>query len=348
MEKVCVFCGNPPENKNKEHIIPKWLLKLTGKEHSEISIGSHWGDMKEIVFNISAFTFPSCTKCNTDFSKKEGLVKPIIEKIIEDHYVDIDELILLLDWFDKIRISLWLGIQFLNKGVFNMVPKYYINTRLRLKDRFLAITNCYDNTKTLKWIGVNTLCFIMSPTCVTLKINNVIFTNCSSDFVISRQLGFPYPIFERPNPNSELTDFQFTYGTNEVMNRLFKSNLYQPNIIISQPIFKESMKLQPKFYDNEYVKTNSYNYENGEGMLFATHDNFTYVLQKDEEYPLGAENPKPMLYKLNRPTLEFHIELFESKNYNLELLNEDEKKAHFEGLNGIINYTKEQIRQYDY
>jgi hypothetical protein len=60
------------------------------------------------------------------------------------------EFIKLLDWFDKVRISLWLAMQFQNKGNFNFEPKYFINSRVGLKDRMLAITNCYDNYKGLK------------------------------------------------------------------------------------------------------------------------------------------------------------------------------------------------------
>ena len=26
MAKYCVFCGNKPQDKNKEHIIPRWLI----------------------------------------------------------------------------------------------------------------------------------------------------------------------------------------------------------------------------------------------------------------------------------------------------------------------------------
>jgi hypothetical protein len=30
MDKFCVFCGESPENKNKEHVIPQWLIRMTG------------------------------------------------------------------------------------------------------------------------------------------------------------------------------------------------------------------------------------------------------------------------------------------------------------------------------
>ena len=159
MDKVCIFCGQPPQDKNKEHIIPKWLMKLTDTEKKIMSVGVNWKKGEEIKFNFSSFTFPSCEKCNTDFAK---IVKPIVENILNDEFVSSDDLVLLLDWFDKVRISLWLGIQYHNNGTFNLEPKYYSNTRLRLKDRMLAITNCYDGYKGLRWTGANTLCFISS------------------------------------------------------------------------------------------------------------------------------------------------------------------------------------------
>ncbi|MFL0354773.1 hypothetical protein [Xanthomarina sp. GH4-25] len=349
MKKVCIFCGDPPQNKNKEHIIPRWLMKLTDTEKKDMSVGSNWKEGKEIVFNFASFTFPSCTKCNSDFAQIESLVRPIIEKILIDEYVSVPELEILLDWFDKVRISLWLGIQFHNKGTFNMDPKYYINNRVGLKDRFLAITNCYDNYKGLKWTGANTLCFIMSPTCFTLKINNILFTNCSSDFIVSKQLGFPYPAFERPNPNSHLTDFQLLIGTNKTQKRIFNSKLHKPNIIISQPMFKVAKGHFDEYYDYEYIKNNSYEFENGIGKIFLTERNKTEPLERDEEVCFASEQSNvPKRFKLNKPTLELQIELLTSKKYNLDLLNDTQKKQHFEGLNGIINYTKEQIKQYNY
>ncbi|WP_159473771.1 hypothetical protein [Chryseobacterium sp. 18068] len=255
MNKVCIFCGQPPENKNKEHVIPKWLMKLTNTENKIMSVGVNWEKGEEIKFNFSSFTFPSCTKCNSDFSKIEALVKPIIEKILNDDFVTSVDLVMLLDWFDKVRISLWLGIQYHNKETFNLEPKYYSSTRLRLKDRMLAITNCYDSYKGLRWTGTNNLCFIASPTCFTLKINHVLFTNCSMDFIVSEQLGFPYPAFEKKNINDDkLTDFILHNGTEKLSTKIFKTELYKPTMIISQPIFKVANDFQTNTYDTDYVK----------------------------------------------------------------------------------------------
>ncbi|MFK8055450.1 MAG: hypothetical protein AB8F78_04935 [Saprospiraceae bacterium] len=79
MEKICIFCGNAPESKNKEHVIPKWLIKMTGKPNRVVTIGKK--DGKEIKFPWMKYVFPSCEKCNSDFAKIEAKVKGIIDKL---------------------------------------------------------------------------------------------------------------------------------------------------------------------------------------------------------------------------------------------------------------------------
>jgi hypothetical protein len=348
MDKVCVFCGSPPQNKNKEHIIPQWLMRLTQSRSKVMSVGSDWKTGKELVFNFSAFTFPACTKCNTAFAEIEGLVKPTMESILAGDSVSATEFIRLLDWFDKVRISLWLGIQYLNKGRFNMPPKYFINSRMGMKDRLLSITNTNDGDIGIKWTGANTPCFIISPTCFTLKVNQVLFTNCSSDFVVSEQLGFPYPAFERPNPKSHLTDFLLLPGNEEVTSPLFRSALYEPKVIVSQPIFGVGISLKSEYYENDYVRNNCYDLKKGQGKLFITADNKTHTVESGEllEFPSEAKSARE--YKLNRPTLEFQIELLAAKRYNLELLSPEQQEKHHENLKLLFDYTRMQIDNFDY
>lgn len=348
MKKVCVFCGNPPVEKNKEHIIPKWLMKITNMENKSVSVGTDWRTGKELIFNFSSFTFPACTECNTSFSKTESLVKPIVEKILIDGYIETEELILLLDWFDKVRISLWLGIQYLSNGVFNLEPKFYINNRVGLKDRFLSITNTNDHSKTLKWTGANTMCFIYSPTCFTLKINHIIFVNCSSDFLVSEQLGFPYALFVRPNPSSDLIDFNIIDGKENLENQIFKTVLYAPNTSISQVVYSVAKEGNSRYYETDYVKNNSYNYDRGQGKLFVSHDGLCYPMELGEEISFKNEENRPKIYRFNKPTLELQIELLKKPRYNLEFLNDTQKRQHFEAIKLITEYTLLQIKNYNY
>ncbi|RZK38276.1 MAG: hypothetical protein EOO61_08105, partial [Hymenobacter sp.] len=79
VKKLCVFCGNLPEEKTKEHIIPKWLLELTGDPNRKGVIG---GLLSGVGLNgqpserpLSTFHFPACRACNEEFGKLEGRAK---------------------------------------------------------------------------------------------------------------------------------------------------------------------------------------------------------------------------------------------------------------------------------
>ena len=39
LEKRCIFCGKKPSEKNREHIIPRWLIALTGDPKREWYLG---------------------------------------------------------------------------------------------------------------------------------------------------------------------------------------------------------------------------------------------------------------------------------------------------------------------
>lgn len=348
MEKVCIFCGKKPENKNKEHIFPQWLIKMTGFDKINASVGSNWKTGKEIVINTLSYTFPSCSKCNDKFSILEGKVKFIIERLSKDEDVKGEELELLLDWFDKVRIGAWLGVKYMNKEVITLTPKYYINNRVRLKDRFLSITNTYKEEKILNWSGVNTLAFMLSPTAFTLRVNNLVFVNCSSDFIMSKSLGFPFSKEEIINPYSKETLFKMAYGTRKAKSDIFKTKLYKPAIIIAQPIYKVSENKLDKLYNNDYIRENSY--ENGIGKIFISNKKNMKAINRDEYINFGMPEAKEEFpyIEVVRPILELQIELIKNRKTNLKFLSEEEKKKFVENRNNVILYTKKQIRQFNY
>jgi hypothetical protein len=39
MDKICVFCGEKPKSRNSEHVIPQWLIELTGNPKRIASFG---------------------------------------------------------------------------------------------------------------------------------------------------------------------------------------------------------------------------------------------------------------------------------------------------------------------
>jgi hypothetical protein len=79
--RVCIFCGERPEGKNNEHILPQWLLELTGDQTRVVTHGYDRIRDKEHRFSFSRFEFPACTKCNDNLSNFEGQIKDIVIRL---------------------------------------------------------------------------------------------------------------------------------------------------------------------------------------------------------------------------------------------------------------------------
>jgi hypothetical protein len=198
-KKLCVFCGNLPNGKTKEHVLPRWLIEFTGDPNRTVTLGwdlPHFiktGELKERKFALSAFQFPACDACNSAFSKMESTAKLAMHKLFDGDSLDNGELTTLLDWFDKVRMGLWLAFIRLDDISEEINPRLYIKTRQKQKDRALLIYDFKDSTgKGLGFSGVNSPIFYQLPSCFALRINSKLFLNVSADFLTSKNLGFIY------------------------------------------------------------------------------------------------------------------------------------------------------------
>ncbi len=142
-DKYCVFCGNKPVNKTKEHILPKWLIEITGPKNRLARFPSLNDASQE--YSFSNFVFPACETCNVKYGILESESKPIIEKMLNNSVLSANEIEVLLDWVDKIRIGLWLSMCIRDKNIYNLEPNFYIQGRIGTKDRaiFISKTNLH-------------------------------------------------------------------------------------------------------------------------------------------------------------------------------------------------------------
>ncbi len=83
-EKHCVFCGQRPVDKNKEHVIPEWAIRITGDPNRECRISTLSTDPRKrnMRFAFDQLHFPACAECNSDFSKLEGQGQDIVERML--------------------------------------------------------------------------------------------------------------------------------------------------------------------------------------------------------------------------------------------------------------------------
>jgi hypothetical protein len=348
IHKNCIFCGNPPVSKNKEHILPKWLLSLTGSENRQVPVGYNWKTQEPIKFDFSSFVFPSCKRCNSEFSDIEAKLRPIFDKLLLDDYLNPIELCLLLDWFDKIRIGLWLAVSYLNKETFGVTPRFYIKDRIATKDRLLTITNLYNSHIGLSWIGANSLCFIYSPTCLSLQINNLLFVNASLEFLVSEHLGFPYPILAELKSDHGKTDYVMAEAKEQYTKQLFRTVLSEPHIKIMQPIYNQNKEFLPSYYDTQYIQQNSYDPKKGIGKIFLEHDNMIYPVAAHEEVNFSMKEKiwQGRKVPIIGPTLLLQMELLTKYPVDTKRLTVDQKVNYEKVKKEILNYTKLQYRSY--
>jgi hypothetical protein len=202
----------------------------------------------------------------------------VVGKILSDSSVSEGEFNTLFNWFDKVRVGLWLGFRYLEKNAAEVTPKFHISDRIGLNDRMLAIYKQDSKRTAINIIGCDLMSFYYTPSCFTLRINNYWFLNISFNDLFSRRIGFPFPKERFSLENGLLMNDQVP-GCNRIMIPLLKKTLGLKGTEIYQPMFKnfkqkpESISEYIRLYDTEYVRNNSLSWENGVGKVFIMQDN---------------------------------------------------------------------------
>ena len=265
--KICIFCGDKPDNKNKEHVIPRWLMDYIGISGGKVRFGFDRENGKPREFVYKAFTFPACEKCNLLFSDLERKTKSVLVQLLSENELSKADFLCLLDWFDKVRIGLWLGFYYLDKNYGGISPKFHIQTRISSHDRMLHIVKVENEANELSFRGCDSLSFRFTPSCFSMIINNFCFYNISSPFLVARRLGFPYPA-ESYMRKDGLADYLISPARKRIMRPLLTKPFAFSGVGIYQPIYRDAMVLERGLYDNEYVKDNSISFKDGQGDIF--------------------------------------------------------------------------------
>lgn len=194
--RLCVFCGERPVDKNREHVVPRWLLELTGGESREAVFGPVWneteGRLDTLKIPFSAFAFPACRECNEVFSTLEGQARDVVARMLRKLAVQASDLSVLMSWLDKVRTGLWLAFYFLQRNLAGIDPHMAIADRIDRSDRLVYIFRAQESTPGVHILGANTPAFQYLPVCFAIIINDLGLFNASTDFLFSRRLGLPY------------------------------------------------------------------------------------------------------------------------------------------------------------
>lgn len=196
MPKACVFCGNAVTDKTMEHVIPDWLIEMTDSGHDVVRFAPVPGNGPVRWMPWKALHFPACADCNARYRPFEGKTKSILTALLGGRPVSGREVSHLLDWFDKVRIGLWLGMQYLQQNPAGIVPNFHIDRRLGKTDRAVAIYNSTSPSTRLQAGGVQGPSFQFSPVAFWMRIEHLVFLNVASPGLCAPRMGLP--VLENP------------------------------------------------------------------------------------------------------------------------------------------------------
>jgi hypothetical protein len=279
MKKTCVFCGEHPISKTKEHVLPSWLLGMTGGLNRPLHLPllRNKFEKPERPMSFGSFHFPACESCNFNFSSLENTVKPIVERMMAGGGITNEEVSTFLDWLGKVRTGLWLGILFLEKNPFNIAPRFHIGKRMGGKDRVVVIYRTSENWRGISFIGINFPIFHHAPSCFSLIVNHLGFFNISTEYLFSRRLGFPYPEHSSLH-ESGLSESIMKSGRERVMFPLLKypystvgTELFQPMFPIKTIVNADPLELS-NLYNTNYVRNYSLKHAEGVGLPLIQKD----------------------------------------------------------------------------
>lgn len=345
MRKFCIFCGDKPENKNNEHIIPKWLIKLTGNPNRQTLIGKK--NNVEVKFSWLNYKFPSCQKCNTIFSSLEAKVKPVVEKLLNEASINEQEINLLLDWLDKIRIGVWLGQSMLYNRDFE--PNFFIKQRVGNKDRGLIIYKSAEKDNGIGITGTETEAFVNSPSVFTLTINELSLFNYSKEFILGENLGFPYPQNYFYSNNGQIRVAEIMFGKEKVSYPILQGQILKPAIRFYQSIlmFNSEETLGLNEIKNDYLEKNALSKTNNiiQSKIFLV-DEISDVVgfwPNDKEFKFNFKDqlPKELLMAvLASMVLEYQIQFVEQTLNHLSEYTNPDKEVFIYYLNSIISQNR--------
>ena len=271
--RICIFCGQTPQNKNREHPLPQWLLRLTGDPNRVVQHGIRWLSQEPIRFSYSSLTFPSCERCNARYATMEAAVKPVVEAICAKEPVHPEGYVLLLDWLDKVRIGMWLGHRYLQDASW-FEPTFTIDSRVAKKDRMVAVYPIGDQSDGLNTYGVESMLFQRQPSAFAIRINGIVLVNASWDWMCASRCGFPYPQTHSVSLDIERRGMSIASNfrrrnrvTHPIMDGLAKAS-----VLLFQPIVQVDVNGELAGVDSDeedrFLSTNQWPNHEGAGPLF--------------------------------------------------------------------------------
>jgi hypothetical protein len=316
--EFCVFCGAKPATRSREHVAPRWLIRLTGDPKRKVTFGSCYIEktkkLERRSFSFDEFAFPACGPCNLRSSNLESATMQVMIDLLAKRSVKSSDFRTLLSWLDKVRVGLWLIAYVTQKNLSGIAPQFYVSSRMDMFDRMILIYKSNYKGSRLRFGGVTTPAFQYSPTCFSLIVNDLVFLNISTDFLLSKSMGFPYParLSYTDTPQMEV---ELRRGLERITYPLIKMKYDRNCSEIYQPMIKGAIgDWRRSYYDSAYIRSWCADYPNGIGKLLYCYGPSVTEYPKLESpawTPSVTWDDSELLKVIQKQLLEFQIHLLE-------------------------------------
>jgi hypothetical protein len=264
----CAFCGQPPVEKNREHVLPQWLLKLTGDPNRSVYLGYDHAKKQPREFAYASLTVPACTTCNKKYGRMEARMKPIVMSALSNSALSRDDFSLLLDWLDKVRLGMWTVYYHLDNNLAGIDPFFAIDQRSGQHDRMVVITRSSDTVQDLTYRGCDLPSFYYTPSCFSLMINQYAFTNVSTPFFLAKDFGLPFAANSEIMPGGQVL-YSMQPGSGVLMRPGIARDFPLPCTTIYQPMWKAFRGTPVQaLYATDYALSIALHHDVGIGALF--------------------------------------------------------------------------------
>jgi hypothetical protein len=303
-----------PEAESKEHIVPRWLIELTGEPKRTGVFGPFWDGkvLKMHSYSFDRFAFPACEKCNQESSELEGSASTVVSSIVDEKPLSSADLQVLLTWLDKVRIGVWLALLYMQKGLYPISPNYFIDSRLDKSDRMVLLYKSDYAGLRLQFDITGVPAFQYHPSCFYLVVNDYYFFNVATDFLLSKRMGLPYPS-QISYTNTPAMKMKMHEGKERIAYPPVTLRYARKCAQIFQPMFKIETKSQfNEYYETDFVKSITLDHSKGAGKVFY-YDGVRLsqfpVDKSDCWLPPKTWNDNELRLTVGKQTLEFQLHL---------------------------------------
>ncbi len=334
--------------KTKEHVIPRWLIQLTGDPKRRARFGPDFetaSGSREFAFDN--FHFPACQACNNHGSALEGRAQKVVRALLDDRPVSGAELSTLLDWLDKVRIGLWLAHYYLDRNMAAIRPHFHIADRIGRQDRAVAVLRTSRDIPGMNYAGTVGLCFQYSPTAFVLRIKHVVMMNASAPGLCSRALGFPF--LDAPAFTSADGPVEGTLAPGlQAASAPFAPEFRRPAIaaLFMQPIasFAAVGSRHHDLLSTEYVRGHSLDVARGLGRVFKiSGDSAANALLDDDEVvavPILCATDETVFLSAVDMTMDTQLALLRGSG-SRDRLSPDDQAKHADLLQRLTDFNEQ-------